>query len=1086
MMYAPASLPFSNRRYRLLKQIGTGGMGRVYRAYDRLTQQIVAIKRIHLTPQRIYAEEGVALRKLAHEFTILAGLHHPNIIHVRGYGFENQQQPFLVMDYLEDAVDIITATKFVEFNQKVELFVQLLQALVYLHRHQIIHRDLKPANVLVTVDQEIRLVDFGLASGISPQAEVAIGSLAYMSPEAVQHQPVGIPADLNAVGVLAYECFTGVHPYMTSSVARTMSNIINAEPDVERLLEAIQGNHALAKVILFLLRKKPSERYDSAQRVLEDLCQAVNRPLPEETQMIRESYLQSALFIGREQELGILSEALNVTKQGDGSAWLLGGESGVGKSRLLEQVRIQALIDGFTVVRGTALQDGSLTYQLWRGIVPHLLLEDLSIRPEDLALLREIVPNIDLLLDVTLDAPRVDLHASILESLIVEMFRRREQPILVLLEDVQWAHDQWGILRNIMEASRGLPVMFLATFRTDDVYDLPQQIPFANPIYLNRFSIAEIEHLITSILGYRDFVPKLVAMLQRETDGNAFYLLDILRTLSEHAGGLEYITEDMIDNENIVSPTIQEMVQRRLDLLPFDHLPMLRLAALAGRQLDFNIMRYVDNEMDYDRWLSDCTEASILEYDSGEWRFVHDKIRQGMLYRIDPLVKVKLHRMIAEAIEAVYWNQSGYELRLAEQWRDAGDFDREMQYLLLHMEWLLNIRSFSEIIAHLQPYLTRFESIDHPSLDVYRAEVLLMLGRAEIGLNNIESGLADVDASRELGSDLEHFALCIGCDLVKARVQLYQADYPAAEATLRAGFEAVARIQAPRLQAELSCLKALLLSQTQSREAAEDCLDEAEQFYYEVQDYNGLAEVANIHGQIAANADDIEEAIQAFEEVRRLYLESQNFVEVVRPLNNLGIMMTRIRRYGQAVEYLTQALEGARRYANMSIVSSSLRNLGRAYVEMNEPERALKTFTELLPLLKSPGHERWSFIVSLEMALIYLQLNHTDYSQVMVEQARALIPDPAEDILLSWVVWYGANVALEQDHLMQSISMTGCLLYHFENIDPALQNCVMDFRHKLEEKGGEAFVATALARISYPLEDCARLVFDTHLPADVS
>jgi tetratricopeptide (TPR) repeat protein len=1084
-MYAPTSLPFSNRRYRLLKQIGTGGMGRVYRAYDRLTQQLVAIKRIHLVPQRIYTDEGLALRKLAHEFATLAGLHHPNIIHVRGYGFENQHQPFLVMDYLEDAIDLTTATKQVDFNQKVDLFIQLLQALVYLHRHQIVHRDLKPANVLVTPKNEIKLVDFGLASGISPEADVAIGSLAYMSPEALQHQPVGIPADLNAVGVLAYECFTGVHPYMTSSVARTMSNIINASPDVGHLMEAIDGNHALAQVILFLLRKNPSERYHSAQQTLFDLCKAVSRPLPEETHLLRESSLQSALFIGRERELGILRNALGETRKGNGSAWLLGGESGVGKSRLLEQVRIQALIDGFIVLRGTALQDGSLTYQLWRGVVPNLLLEEIAPKPDDILLLREIVPNIDLLLDMTLDAPRVDLHASTLETLIVELFRRREQPILVLLEDLQWARDQWAILRNIIEQSRGLPVMFLASSRTDDVPDLPQSLPLVNTLLLSRFTLSEIDLLITAILGYRDFVPSLVTMLQRETDGNVFYLLDILRTLAERAGGLEYITADLIADQTIASPSIQEMVQRRVKLLPFDHLPMLRLAALAGRQLDFNILRYVDNEMDYDRWLTDCNEASILEYDSGEWRFAHDKIRQGMLYRIDPFVKTKLHRMIAEAIEAVYWNQSGYELRLSEQWREAGDFDREMQYLLLHMEWLLNIRSFSEVLVHLQPYLMRLEAIDHPSRDVYRAEVLLMLGRAAIDLNDLQSGLADVDDSRRLAEHRGHFELCARCDLAKARVQLYQTDYPAAETTLRAGFDMAGKAQSLRLQAELSCLLSLLLSQTQSRAAAEECLDEAAHFYEEVQDYNGLAEVANIQGQIAAKSDDMEQAIHYFQKAQRLYLEHQNFVEVVRPLSNLGLTMIRMRRYREAVDHLTQALDGARRYDNMPVVAGALRNLGRAYLELEAPEQALEKFTELLPMLRSPGHERWLFIVSVEMALIYLKLDQVDYSKVMIEQARILIQDSADDILLSWIVWYGANEALKQNHVMQSISMTACLLHQFDKIDPTLYNHVTDFCRHLERSVGKEFVTSALSRISYPLEDCAKLVFGSDHRVDV-
>ncbi len=1081
------TLFFSSRRYRLLRYLGSGGMGQVYQAYDRLTQQAVAIKRIHLSQQRLHIDEAVALHKLTHEFSILAGLHHPNIICVQDYGFESRNQPFLVLDYLPDAQDLVTASRQLDFDGKIELFIQILQALVYLHRHQIVHRDIKPTNVLVTRQYEIRLVDFGLAGDTTHDlADTAIGSLAYMSPEALTQQPIGIPADLNAVGVLAYECFTGQHPYMAGTVPRTISNILNANPDVERLMQALGGNHALAQVILFLLRKRPSERYASAQQVLVDLCQAVGRPLPEETQMIRESYLQSALFIGREKEVATLKDALHKAVGGQGSGWLLGGDSGVGKSRLLQQMHTLALIEGFTVVRGTAIQEGSLTYQLWRGIVPHLLVDELSPPAHEMALLREIVPDIDLLLDGTIETSGAELHASTFEALMVDILQRREQPILVLLEDLHWARDQWSIVENIIAASKSLPVVFIATFGTHDAPKLPQHIPSAQPLYLSRFTRAEIERLIRSIFGQRDFVPQLVEKLHHETDGNVFYILDIVRSLAEQAGGLEHISASMINATTITTPSLHQMIQRRLALLTTDHLPMLRLAALAGRQLDFNLLRYIDSEMDYDRWLSDCAEASILEYASGEWRFVHNKVRQGMLYRVDERVKARMHRMIAEAIEAVYWNQSGYELRLSEQWRGAGDFEREMQYLLLHTEWLANVRRFEEIIEHLEPYLSHLAGNTDPAANIYRAEILLLLGRAAIGLNDLHTGLVHIDAARELADQLQDTALRLRCDVIRVHIQIHRAEYTTAAQTLDAALALAEPLQELRLKADLLHERALLYARTRAYPDAEQILHEASALYTRLQDTKGLAETDNLMGQIKAEQGHFRQAVQCFEQAYHLFRENQNYAEVARPLNNLGLTMYRLQRYRESVAYLRRSLEDARRYQYPMMMAASLRNLGRTYIEMGETEQALECFNELLPLCRTPGHKRQLFMISMEMALIHLQADRIAYAQMMAWQAFSLTVDSFDDEMLGWVVWYGARLALTQNHLVESITMTGCLLNHLDQIEPGLKNSILAFRQHLDTIGDREFVASTLARSSYPLEACANVVFEAHLRPDSS
>src|SRR5579859_3076052 len=152
-------------RYEIVAEIGHGGMGVVYRTLDRLSGQMVALKKVNaLYDQLEDTRDSVDFRiALAQEFKTLASLRHPNIISVLDYGFDRSRQPYFTMELLETAPTILRAAEKVTLAQKIQLVLQMLQALAYLHRRGIIHRDLKPDNVLVA-DGTVKVLDFGLAT----------------------------------------------------------------------------------------------------------------------------------------------------------------------------------------------------------------------------------------------------------------------------------------------------------------------------------------------------------------------------------------------------------------------------------------------------------------------------------------------------------------------------------------------------------------------------------------------------------------------------------------------------------------------------------------------------------------------------------------------------------------------------------------------------------------------------------------------------------------------------------------------------------------------------------------------------------
>src|SRR5512136_215999 len=264
-------------RYTLHEQLGTGSQGAVYRATDRLTGQTVALKRVIAPMERLDAAEDELRLTLANEFQTLASLHHPHIIGVLDYGFDAQRQPYFTMEYLHDAQTILQAGAGKPVEAQVELLIQVLEVLVYLHRQGVLHRDLKPSNVLV-VDGMARVTDFGL-SVPRDEARGTVGTFAYLAPEILVGQAADAPADLYAVGIIAYELFAGRHPFDLTNISRFIDGALNVSPN----LAALGVDDALAEAIGRLLAKDPLSRYANAEECIAAFSQAMGRVRPRES-----------------------------------------------------------------------------------------------------------------------------------------------------------------------------------------------------------------------------------------------------------------------------------------------------------------------------------------------------------------------------------------------------------------------------------------------------------------------------------------------------------------------------------------------------------------------------------------------------------------------------------------------------------------------------------------------------------------------------------------------------------------------------------------------------------------------------------
>lgn len=283
--------------YRMLQQLGRGGAGTVYLAQrEDDYRQEVAIKLI-----RSRWDNRRIVRRFLHERQILASLEHPHIARLLDGGSTADDLPYFVMEHVAGApIDVYCHQHALGVRRRLGLFLDICAAVHYAHQKLVVHRDLKPSNILVTEAGEVKLLDFGIAKLLRADDAEALqmteqdrrGPLtpSYASPEQVQGEPITTASDVYSLGVVLYRLLTGQSPYAveTDTLPALMAAICQMEPtrpsarlqidDAERASSGISDRRHrrllsgdLDSIVLKALRKEPAQRYDSVERLAEDV-----------------------------------------------------------------------------------------------------------------------------------------------------------------------------------------------------------------------------------------------------------------------------------------------------------------------------------------------------------------------------------------------------------------------------------------------------------------------------------------------------------------------------------------------------------------------------------------------------------------------------------------------------------------------------------------------------------------------------------------------------------------------------------------------------------------------------------------------
>ena len=1022
-----------DRRYVLHQALGAGGMGVVFRATDRLTGQAVALKCLLSRHRKGDTQTDVSKRlALSREFQTLASLRHPHIISVLDYGFDQDQKPYFTMPLLENAKPLRTASQNQPFISKIDLIIQIFQALVYLHRHDVIHRDLKPENILVTEDGQVKVLDFGLAvvHGTA-DAETFGGTMHYIAPEILQGEKTTRASDLYAIGVIIYEIIVGQHPFQGDTVYEVLHNILTTYPDITRLETILHAHFSpdsdsasdeeteetqdaadlatfelsdtelanpvstvrdaaapvlfgspFTQVIQKLLARDPAYRSSDAQDVIRDLCAALDLPLPKDTYAIRESFLQAANFVGREMEFTQLSSALDQLRIGQSNLWLVGGESGVGKSRLLDELRTLALVKGILVLRGQAISEGGLPYQLWHEPLRRLALA-VEVSDAEASILKQIVPDMERLLERNLpNAPSLEGTEAEqrLISTIIALFSRyfeiTSNGMLVILEDMQWTSKSIDVINLLQPLMQNLPLMIVGSYRDDEAPDLSQRLPGGRVLKLNRLQQHAISKLSESMLGSAGRKTEIVKLLERETEGNAFFLVEVIRALAEEAGDLDHVGV-MTLPPVVFAGGIQEIVQRRLNKVAQAYRPLLNLAAVAGRQLDLKVLEQVAGDIDLDTWLAACVNAAVIDLYDERWRFAHDKLREQLLAELPDEGCNEMHRTIAEALENVYQSTiNEHAVSLAYHWSFTDNHAKTVHYSRIAGNQTVDISAYHEARTHFEAALKLVAADAAP--DAREQEIVLRIQVSDIYqlLGMYDTAKEHLQQALPLAITFDNPLYIARAQLIWAWVSLREGDMDAAAGYTANALTAALKTDDSSVKAQAYYLTALLpLIKGEYAEARGHLMD-ALPVARQSGDRAHVANILNALGAVEEGMGSYDEAARNLHEAHQIAVETGHRFLAANSQGNLAKLAYQQGSFQQSVSYCNEALRLFREIGNVYGEATMLYILGFNKVALDED--ALADLIASVRLSMELGAETVALIALCGVARLWIKQGNND------------------------------------------------------------------------------------------------------------
>ena len=695
----------------------------VYRAVETATQQSVVVKALSLEHPSF--NELIQFRN---QYTVaknlpIDGIIRPLSLVPYGNGYALVMEDFGGIDlgqYAQQGALSLT--------EVLDIGIQLASTLHDLHQHWVIHKDIKPSNILIHPDSnQVKLIDFSIASLLTKEIQAIQspdnleGTLAYLAPEQTgrMNRAIDYRTDFYGLGVTLYQLLTGQLPFTSEHplelihchMAQIPTAVDQVNPDVPAMVAAIVSK---------LMAKNAEDRYQSAFGLKHDLVQCLTQWKEHENitefrlgqRDICDRFLIPEKLYGREVEIQTLLDAFERVSQDNSELMLVTGFSGIGKTAVINEVHKPITRQNGYFIKGKFDQFNrnipfSAFVQAFRNLLGQLLSEsDRQLATWKAKILTALGKNGQVLIDVIpeleniigaqpavseLSGSAAQNRLNLLFQKFITVFSTPEHPLVIFLDDLQWADSASLNLLNLIMTESGMGhLLILGAYRDNEVSpahpltllleDIRQQQSNIHTITLKPLATEYIHHLVAdTLLCSTELAAPLAELVYQKTQGNPFFTTQFLYGLHEESlitidSSAGYWTCDLTQIQQLaLTNDVIEFMVRRLQKLPPSTQAILKLAACIGNQFDLETLAVVcerpQHEVAIDLWrtLQDglvIPENNTYKFFQGDsckvedtaheirlaYRFLHDRVQQAAYALIakenKPLIHLKIGQLL--------------------------------------------------------------------------------------------------------------------------------------------------------------------------------------------------------------------------------------------------------------------------------------------------------------------------------------------------------------------------------------------------------------------------------------------------------
>jgi tetratricopeptide (TPR) repeat protein len=877
----------------------------------------------------------------------------------------------------------------------IEIGIEVNKALGTAHSLGIIHRDVKSDNIMFTPAGEVKVMDFGLAkiqdaSMLTKEGEV-LGTVSYMSPQQVMGETIDSRSDLFSLGVVLFELLTGQMPFSGDYDMAVLYAIVNEEPaDLIELNENIPP--ALAKVIAKSLSKEPANRYQDTESFTDDLKRvemilegfsetSVISPAISKSEQLKQtdksdSYLSltsrkgfQARLSGRDAEFEKIKKLLELSATGDGQVLFISGEAGIGKSRLVMELQKYArTLKIRTLIGQCQSRHSADPYQPFIDTIRRYFDMMGVLNKEKLdkfinANLPELIPIIPMI-HVFLDMSENNLIES-KEQLLDALFRllvgiTSEKPYIIFLDDLHWSDVESLNLLNYTARNIGrLKVLIVATYRPEDISiserdiesrllkiqeSLIGQVNFTH-IELKRLDESSLQKMVNSLFQDSDFNENFYQSLYNETEGNPFFVIEILKlllsegTLEKDNGG--YRLRDEYEKISIPGK-IQDIVLRRIDNLAEEEREVLELGAVEGGLFHSDT---INNCLDIKRIkllkiLQHLEREHHLIYSNEKhYCFDHSKIQEILYDAITPELRSEYHSMIGEYLAKTKGEDDLQAQGIAYHFLICESDEKALPFLLKAGKRAKSMFANEQSIELNQKALRIIEEGEttflNPKSTIEKLSIVEDLGDALFVTGQFDIALEKYNFI--LTSDQLSLPKQVGLLWKTSLVHINKGNHDEALTSLN--------------NAETIYNESLQLYKEGKIENQDDSMDSNEDELI-----TALGKIKISRAKIYKANGNYQEAMQEIEEGLSILGENGFLKERSQAYNNLGNILFDQGKYDQSADMHNQGLILREEIADKKGVAETYNNLANVFYEQGNYEKSASMCEKSLAMMQEIGY----------------------------------------------------------------------------------------------------------------------------------